>query len=309
MLARHEALRMRIGDRDGEPYPEISAAPEDLVTVADLTTLPDANREREGDRLSKRTHAGAIQPRHGAARQGAVRSAFPNRQSHDLEHAPYRRRRMVFVDPAAGTRSGLFRHLDRPATPDLPPLPYQYVDYAAWEAAQVRDGLFERQLGYWKEKLAGVPPLLDLPTDRPRPAQRSFRGNRVDCVIEADVVVRLQQFSKRHDATLFMTVLAAFAVVLHRLTAAGRNRDRHARWRTEAVQSWSRSSGRSSTALSLAPEHRGKSEFCELSVAGPPRDDRSDRQPRSTVRYGRRGDKSRAHARPCADLPSDVRAA
>ena len=53
ILLRHETLRMCIGDRDGEPYPEIAAVPEDQVTVADLTALPDTNREQEGDRLSK----------------------------------------------------------------------------------------------------------------------------------------------------------------------------------------------------------------------------------------------------------------
>jgi amino acid adenylation domain-containing protein len=218
ILRRHETLRMCIGDRDGEPYPEIAAVPEDQVTVADLTALPDTNREQEGDRLSKQF----------------VHDPF------NLVTGPLAKVLLVRLSPtvilmtwsmhhivADGWSSSImlrelgaaYSALMKGATPGLPPLPYQYVDYAAWEAAQVREGLFERQLGYWRAKLAGAPPLLGLPTDRPRPAQRSFRGSRVDCIIEADVVERLQQFSKRHDATLFMTVLAAFAVVLHRLTA------------------------------------------------------------------------------------------
>ena len=218
ILRRHETLRMCIGDRDGEPYPEIVAVPEDQVTVADLTALPDANREQEGDRLSKQF----------------VHDPF------DLVAGPLAKVLFVRLSPTAILMTWSMHHIVgdgwsssimlrelgaiysavlKGNAPDLPPLPYQYVDYAAWEAAQVREGLFERQLGYWRAKLAGAPPLLGLPTDRPRPAQRSFRGSRVDCIIEADVVERLQQFSKRHDATLFMTVLAAFAVVLHRLTA------------------------------------------------------------------------------------------
>jgi len=218
ILNRHEALRMCIGERDGEPYPDIVAVPEDLVTVADLTMLPDTSREQQGDGLSKQF----------------VHDPF------NLVTGPLAKVLLVRLSPtvllmtwsmhhivADGWSSSImlrelgaaYSALMKGATPDLPALPYQYVDYAAWEAAQVREGLFERQLGYWREKLAGVPPLLGLPTDRPRPTQRSFRGSRLDCIIEADVVERLQQFSKRHDATLFMTVLAAFAVVLHRLTS------------------------------------------------------------------------------------------
>ena len=60
--------------------------------------------------------------------------------------------------------------------PDMPPVPFQYIDYAAWEVAQVRAGLFDRQLAYWTEKLAHAPAVLALPTDRPRPPVRSYRG-------------------------------------------------------------------------------------------------------------------------------------
>jgi amino acid adenylation domain-containing protein len=82
----------------------------------------------------------------------------------------------------------------------------------------IHDGMFERQRSYWKAKLAGIAPVLALPSDRPRPAQRSLRNGRVDCKIEAEMVQRLQQLSERHDATLFMTILAAFSIVLHRLS-------------------------------------------------------------------------------------------
>jgi amino acid adenylation domain-containing protein len=217
VLARHETLRLRIGDRDGEPYPEIWAAPEDLVTVVDLTAQPDAERERHGERLSKELMLEAFDLVTGPlAKVLFVRlSPTDNLVTFSMHH--------IVAD--GWSSSILLRELGavysaatKASKPDLLPLPYQYVDYAAWEAAQVHDGLFERQLNYWKERLAGVPPLLDLPTDHRRPMQRSFRGNRMDCTIETDVVLRLQQFSKSHDATLFMTVLAAFGVVLHRLT-------------------------------------------------------------------------------------------
>ena len=308
LLARHEALRMRIGDRDGEPYPEISAGREDLMTVADLTALPDADREREGDRLSNELTGETFNLVTGPlAKVLFVRlSPTDNLMTLSMHH--------IVAD--GWSSSILLRELGavysavlRGDAPDLPPLAYQYVDYAAWEAAQVRDGLFERQLGYWREKLAGVPPLLDLPTDRPSahatliPRQSRRLRHR-----GWYTWTRLQQFGKRHDATLFMTVLAAFAVVLHRLTA----QDEIVIGTPVANQ---RQSGAGANRRAVrqqsfpAAEHRGKSEFRELSVAGPPRDDRSDRQPRSSLRHGCRGDKSGPHARPRADLPSNVRAA
>jgi amino acid adenylation domain-containing protein len=217
ILARHEVLRMSIGDRDGEPYPEITADPEDLLAVVDLTSLPDASREHERDRLAKQFAQDAFDLVTGPL----VKVLFVRLSS----AVTLMTMSMHHIVADGWSSSILLREIGavysavtKGGTPELPSLPYQYVDYAAWEAAQVREGLFERQLGYWKEKLAGAPPVLDLPTDRPRPSQRSFQGSRVDCVVETDMVEHLQRFSKRHDATLFMTVLAAFAVVLHRLS-------------------------------------------------------------------------------------------
>jgi amino acid adenylation domain-containing protein len=215
ILGRHDTLRMRIGDRDGEPYPEIVFAAEDMVSVADMRTLPDG--DREGERLSKDFMLDAFNLVTGPlAKVLFVRlSSTDNLMIFSMHH--------IVGDGWSssillGELGAVYSAALKGDKPNLPLLSYQYFDYAAWEVAQVRDGLFERQLQYWKGKLSGAPPVLDLPTDRPRPAQRSFRGNRVDCRIDADIVGRLEQFCKRNDATLFMTVLAAFGVVLHRLT-------------------------------------------------------------------------------------------
>ena len=186
--------------------------------MADLTTLPEAERERSGDRLSNAFMAEAFDLVAGPlAKMLFIRlSPSDNLLIFSTHHIVGDGWSMSILLRELGA---IYSAASKGLAPDLPPLTYQYVDYAAWEAAQVREGLFDRQLGYWKEKLAGVPPLLDLPTDRPRPTQSSFRGGHIDRVISADVVERLQQFSNRHDATLYMTVLAAFALVLHRLTA------------------------------------------------------------------------------------------
>lgn len=100
----------------------------------------------------------------------------------------------------------------------LPALAIQYADYAAWERAWLGNPAIGKQLAYWKQKLTGASALLDLPTDHPRPAAISFRGAILRHSLPPTVVEALIQLSRREDATLFMTLLAAFKVLLFRLT-------------------------------------------------------------------------------------------
>ncbi|MDC0671967.1 non-ribosomal peptide synthetase [Nannocystis radixulma] len=110
---------------------------------------------------------------------------------------------------AAGVRGG------RPA---LPALPIQYADFAAWQRSHARGEALARQLSYWKSRLAGLPELLQLPLDRPRPAAQSFRGGKVSMRLGSDLAAALRELARRHDATLFMTLLAALQVLLARHT-------------------------------------------------------------------------------------------
>ena len=87
-------------------------------------------------------------------------------------------------------------------------------------------GPFDRQLLYWKSKLSGAPALLDLPTDHPRPLVQSFRGGRLDWVLDTALLDELRRLSQQYDATLFMTMLAAWKVLLHRYSRPGRYCDR-----------------------------------------------------------------------------------
>ena len=96
----------------------------------------------------------------------------------------------------------------------LPPLAIQYADFAIWQRARTEG--WERQLHYWREQLAGVPPLLSLPTDHPRPARQSFHGSSQTFNLSQDCVASLKSLSVKSKATLFMTLLAAFKVLLYR---------------------------------------------------------------------------------------------
>ncbi|MDG9812209.1 amino acid adenylation domain-containing protein, partial [Pseudomonas juntendi] len=96
------------------------------------------------------------------------------------------------------------------------PLPVQYADYAAWQRQWLDGGERARQLDYWLAQLGGEQVVLELPFDRPRPAQRRLRGARLDFPLEAELSHGLQQLAKTQDASLFMLLLAAFQALLHR---------------------------------------------------------------------------------------------
>jgi amino acid adenylation domain-containing protein len=99
--------------------------------------------------------------------------------------------------------------------PQLPPLPVQYADYAAWQRDRLQGEPFEQQLAYWKQQLAGMA-TLDLPTDRARRSAPSQRGADVSVELPGGLSRALREVGRRDGATLFMTLLAAFQVLLHR---------------------------------------------------------------------------------------------
>jgi len=96
----------------------------------------------------------------------------------------------------------------------LPPLALQYTDYVRWQAKMLASPEGERLWTYWREKLAGQLPLLDLPTDRPRPAIPTYRGASHDFTMDAALSARLKALAKAHGATLYMVLLAVFQIVL-----------------------------------------------------------------------------------------------
>ncbi|MGZ4164352.1 MAG: amino acid adenylation domain-containing protein, partial [Tumebacillaceae bacterium] len=116
----------------------------------------------------------------------------------------------------------------------LPELALQYGDVAAWQQAWLQGEVLEKQLAFWKQKLSGELPMLQLPTDRPRTVQPSFRGARQQAVVSQRVSEGLKALSRRFGVTLYMTLLAAFQTLLYRYTGqedlligtpiAGRNR-------------------------------------------------------------------------------------
>ncbi|WP_158517254.1 non-ribosomal peptide synthetase [Moorena producens] len=103
---------------------------------------------------------------------------------------------------------------DSPST--LPELPIQYADFTIWQRQWLKGDRFEQQLNYWKQQLADAPPLLELPTDRPRPPVQTFRGRSISFELNSDLTAKLKTLSQQSGATLFMTLLAALTTLLYR---------------------------------------------------------------------------------------------
>jgi amino acid adenylation domain-containing protein len=120
----------------------------------------------------------------------------------------------------------------RPA--NLPELPIQYGDYSEWQHASFETGDVQRQVAFWKQTLQDAPPVLELPQDRPRPAEQTLSGFTSTFQVPAEIVARIRSVATKHQATPFMLLLAAFKVLLYRYSGqpdvlvgvpvAGRNR-------------------------------------------------------------------------------------
>jgi amino acid adenylation domain-containing protein len=103
--------------------------------------------------------------------------------------------------------------------PDLPALPVQYGDFASWQRRRVADQTFQFQREYWIQRLSGALPVLNLPTDKPRPPVQRFDGSRLSILLPETLQLRLKELSRESNVTLFMTLLAAFKTLLYRYTA------------------------------------------------------------------------------------------
>jgi len=106
-----------------------------------------------------------------------------------------------------------FRRGEQPA---LAPLKIQYADFAVWQHKWLQGKTLETQLSFWRETLNGLPPLLDFPLDRPRPSYQTSNGDYLTFFIRPEIQSELNRLSRAEDVTLFMTLFAAYAVLLRR---------------------------------------------------------------------------------------------
>jgi amino acid adenylation domain-containing protein len=221
LLARHEILRTTFPEAPettGRPVQRILEDPPaawSRLPLIDLRDLPPTRRRPELERLI----VADGRRRFDLARGPLLRASLA--RTGDEEHVVIQTEHHLVHDGWAeavllGDLLEIYAARTQHRPPRLPELPIQYADYACWQREWLRGEVLERQLAYWRTHLAGAPPLLELPTDRPRPAVLSARGRAHEVVLDGTLVQQLAALGRRHGATLFMTMLAGFAAVLHR---------------------------------------------------------------------------------------------
>lgn len=212
IVNRHEALRTRFEADDGQPQQAIAEPGEMEMPVWDISGLEQDDREQLAREISwQHAHRpfdleqGPVW-RTGVVRLGAEHHALALCIHHVVSDA-WSMGVLVkeFTSLYEGYREG--------RQTSLPDLPVQYADFAVWQREWLQGEVLEKQLSYWKRELSGLQ-VLELPTDRPRPALASHRGARIGFTLSPQSTERLKVFSRREGVTLFMTFLAAFQVVL-----------------------------------------------------------------------------------------------
>ena len=217
IVRRHEILRTTFDLLDQEPVQLIAATGELTLAVEDLSSLPLSVVEVEAEMLASKE----AQRPFDLVRGPLIR-AMLMRLATD-EHVLLVTMHHIISDGWSQTvllneLGALYEAALTGRTSPLPELSIQYADFAEWQREWLQGERLDQQLEYWRKHLIGASPSLELPTDRPRPAVQSFNGARQSFALSRELSARLVELSRREDATLFMTLLTAFYVLLYRYT-------------------------------------------------------------------------------------------
>lgn len=214
LVTRHSSLQTRFLATQATPYQEVDNTGSFAVQWQDLRQLSPEVARAEG-----RTQVAAFARQSYPIDQFGL-FAVRVLQISDTEHWLLVNCHHIIAD---GWSIGilvdefcqLYHQLDANKSPDLAKLPIQYSDYAYWQ----QNGGYEhyqKQLDYWLKQLAAPPALLALPTDRPRPMRQSYRGTNINVKLDSDITKNLKALAQQQKCTVYMTLLAAWQVLLHR---------------------------------------------------------------------------------------------
>jgi amino acid adenylation domain-containing protein len=217
IVRRHEPLRTTFRMGEDRPIQHIANNGPLALPVVELGALPEAVRMEEALALARRE----FQRPFDLARGPLLRAQLLRLDTMDhmllltIHHGVFDGWSMgVFNRELAA----LYVAFTNGRASPLAELPVRYADYAAWQRTQLDGAALDPFIAYWREQLAGAPHLLQLPTDRPRPAVRAFRGARHAFGVDHALAKRLRELSRQEGATLYMTLLAAFQTLLLRYT-------------------------------------------------------------------------------------------
>jgi hypothetical protein len=216
IIRRHEVLRTIFVTREGEPF-QIVTPPPQVLSLIDLRHLRDEERETEARRLATRE---ARRPFNLA--QGPLFRMILMRLSDESYVVAFTMHHIISDGWSMGLLisevTRLYESFSRNEASPLPELSLQYADFSHWQREWLQGEVLDTQLAYWEKKLAGAPAMLELPTDRPRPATQTYRGATTTFELSTSLSDSLKVLSKDEGATLFMTLLAAFNILLYRYT-------------------------------------------------------------------------------------------
>lgn len=219
IVQRHGILRTRFVSDEGKPRQVVRPRLELDLPFIDLSGLARDEQDSQIRRLAQAQAQAPFDLNDGPLLR--VGLAYRGGNGAEAEHVLLFAVHHIVFD---GWSIGIFMHefaslyrSFRLGTPSpLSALAIQYADYAAWQREWLNEAILQKQTEYWRNKLKGLPPLLDLPTDRPRPMAQSDHGAVYRFVIPADVRQGLRSLSRQAGATLFMVLLAAFKLLLSR---------------------------------------------------------------------------------------------
>ena len=214
---RHETLRTSFRSEDGDYFQVIAPARPAALKIIDLTGLT----ENEGQSLAQDLMT-------GEARRPFDLSAGPLLRTCLIRLAPGDQIAMLtthhIISDAwsmgvlIGEVGKLYEAFAKGEPSPLPEIAVQYADYAIWEQNRFQGEALEQETAYWRQKLGGPLPALDLSIARPRPAEETFNGAQRSCSFPPELSGRIRSLSRREGATLFMTLLAAFKALLFGLS-------------------------------------------------------------------------------------------
>ncbi|MBT9312777.1 non-ribosomal peptide synthetase [Leptothoe kymatousa] len=215
LVRRHEILRTTFTAMDGLPMQVISSPIPVTLPIIDLQGLSAAEQTNQLEQLMLEKTRQSFDLSRGPLMQAILICLGPT------SHVLFLRLHHITYD---GWSLGTLRHelsilyqafvRDEPSP--LSELPIQYADFAVWQRQWLKGKILEVQLNYWQQQLAGAPALLELPTDYPRPAIQSFKGGGIHFNLGQALTKKLKHLSQESGTTLFMTLLAAFQVLLSR---------------------------------------------------------------------------------------------
>lgn len=215
IISRHEALRTIFQPHDEEAFQVVLPEYRQNLTIRDLSRIPEKEHEN-------------------AVRQMIVNEAG---KPFDLAAAPPLRTFLIkltendhvffmiihhiiidgwSLDVFKRELSEIYNACRENRKTELDSLPIQYIDFAEWQRKRFLDGRLEKQIEYWRKKLENAPPLIELPTDKPRPARKSINGARHAMLLPEDLTQGIRALCQREGVTLFMVLLAAYQILLSR---------------------------------------------------------------------------------------------